>query len=292
MADLPVPDSLKPLMELRGKEMTAREAFALFCLPPRPPLARREQEVISTAKPVPFRFRGREVMAYKWGSGPVVALAHGWGARAGTMTAFVEPLVESGFSVIAPDHLGHGESEGTQCNALWVSQCWDLLAQEHGGFHGAVTHSFGSLGINLYHARGGPLSRVVHLAPFNEVLKRFLEFSAALDMNVQREAGFLSFCEDWFGSGRLASIKGEKLAPQMTAEALIMHDEEDGDIPFSDAEGLAGAWGLSTLVRTKGLGHRRIIREKNVIRQSVSFLSEGKLDAISTQLPADFGILR
>lgn len=262
--------------------MTAQEAFALFCLPPRPPLARREQEVLSAADPVPFRFRGRQVMAYKWGGGPVVALAHGWGARAGTMSAFVEPLVEAGFCVVSQDHPGHGDSEGDQCNALWVSQCWDILAQRHGGFHGAVTHSFGSLGINLFHSRGGPLKRVVHLAPFNEVIKRFLEFSSALNLTEEAESAFLNYCEGWFGPGRLASIKGERLAPHMTAEALILHDQEDGDIPFEDAEQLAHAWTGSTLVQTKGLGHRRIIRDKGVIRQAVSFLSDGKGDSISS----------
>ena len=215
-------------------------------------------------------------MAYLWGEGPLVALAHGWGARAGTMTAFVEPLVEAGFCVIAQDHPGHGDSEGDQCNALWVSQCWDILAQRHGGFHGAVTHSFGSLGINLFHSRGGPLNKVVHLAPFNEVLKRFLEFSAALDLSREAESAFLNHFEGWFGPGRLASIKGENLAPLMTAKALIFHDEEDADIPFDDAEKLANAWPGAALVQTKGLGHRRIIRDKGVVRQAVSFLSEGQ----------------
>lgn len=262
--------------------MTAEEAFTLFCLPPRPPLARREQEVVAVAQPVPFRFRGMEVKAYQWGEGPPVALAHGWGARAGTMTAFVEPLIEAGFSVIAQDHPGHGDSEGDQCNALWVSQCWDILAQRHGGFHGAITHSFGSLGINLFHSRGGPLKRVVHLAPFNEVLKRFLEFSAALDMSQEAEAAFLDRCEVWFGPGRLASIKGERLAPHMTAEALIFHDGEDGDIPFEDAASLADAWSGAALVKTNGLGHRRIIRDKNVIRQAVAFLSGCRLESDSS----------
>lgn len=211
-------------------------------------------------------------MAYKWGSGPVVALAHGWGGRAGSMTAFVEPLTEAGFTVIAQDHPGHGESEGSQCNALWVSQCWDQLSRIHGGFHGAVTHSFGSLGMNLYHSRGGPLKSVVHLAPFNEVIKRFLEFSAALDMTDEEEKGFLDYCESWFGPGRLSSIKGENLAPMMRARALVCHDEADQDIPASDGEELARAWRDAEFVLTKGLGHRRIIRDKTVISITVEAL--------------------
>lgn len=260
-------------MELRGKVMSAKEAFALFCLPPRPPLAKREQEVIDRSERIPYRFRGKEVMAYKWGVGPLVALAHGWGARAGTMTAFVDPLVEAGFSVIAQDHPGHGESLGDQCNALWVSQCWDRVSHLHGGLHGAVTHSFGSLGMNLYHARGGPLSKVVHLAPFNEVIKRFVEFSAALDMTPNQEKEFLDYCEKWFGPGRLSSIKGELLAPQMKAKALVCHDEADQDIPSSDGQSLAEAWQGAEFVLTKGLGHRRIIRDKAIISQAVQHLA-------------------
>lgn len=272
MTDRFVPESLRPLIELRGTEMSAKEAFTLFCLPPKTPLAKREQEVMSKGEKVPYRFRGRQVMAYRWGSGPVVALAHGWGGRAGSLSSFVEPLVQAGFTVLAQDHPGHGESEGSQCNALWVSQCWDQLSRLHGGLYGAVTHSFGSLGMNLYHSRGGPLKSVVHLAPFNEVVKRFLEFSAALDMTADEERAFLAYCERWFGQGRLASIKGELLAPQMSARALICHDESDQDIPAEDGMALARAWRQSKFVLTKGLGHRRIIRDKSIVSAAVKFL--------------------
>lgn len=188
------------------------------------------------------------------------------------MTAFVDPLLEAGFSVLAQDHPGHGESEGDQCNALWVSECWDIQAQKHGGFHGAITHSFGSLGINLYHSRGGELRRAVQLAPFNEVIKRFLEFSAALDFSEEEERAFLDYCDNWFGQGRLAGIKGELIAPLMKAKALIIHDEADQDIPPKDGQALASAWPEAEFVLTSGLGHRRIVRDKGVLARTIEFL--------------------
>ena len=252
--------------------MTPKEAFHLFCLPPRMPLARREEEVMERAKRVPIRHRGRQIESYLWGRGPLVVLAHGWGARAGTMTAFVDPLVEAGFSVLAQDHPGHGESEGDQCNALWVSECWDIQAYKHGPLHGAITHSFGSLGINLFHSRGGGLNKAVQLAPFNEVVKRFIEFSAALDFDEAEEAAFLSYCDTWFGPGRLANIKGELIAPLMKAEALIIHDEADQDIPPEDGQALAGAWPGAEFVLTRGLGHRRIVRDKGVLARTIDFI--------------------
>lgn len=252
--------------------MTPKEAFRLFCLPPRMPLARREEEVIAKAVRVPIRHRGKQIASYLWGEGPLIVLAHGWGARAGTMTAFVDPLVEAGFSVLGQDHPGHGESEGDQCNALWVSECWDIQSEKHGTFHGAITHSFGSLGINLFHSRGCPLNKAVQLAPFNEVVKRFYEFSAALDFTEVEERAFLAYCDAWFGTGRLQNIKGELIAPLMTAEALVFHDEADQDIPASDGEALAAAWPGGVFVLTKGLGHRRIVRDKAVLARTIEFM--------------------
>ncbi len=188
------------------------------------------------------------------------------------MTAFVDPLLKAGFSVLSQDHPGHGESDGDQCNALWVSECWDLQAEVHGPFYGAITHSFGSLGINLFHSRGGVLEKAVQLAPFNEVVKRFLEFSAALDFDSEEEKAFLDYCDAWFGRGRLEGIKGELLAPTMNARALVFHDEADQDVPHTDGMALASAWPQGDFVLTRGLGHRRIIRDKSVAAKAVEFL--------------------
>ena len=46
------------------------------------------------------------------GEGPLVLLLHGVGLRAEAWGAQIDALVAAGFSVIAPDMLGHGGSDG------------------------------------------------------------------------------------------------------------------------------------------------------------------------------------
>src|SRR5262245_31924667 len=55
---------------------------------------------------------GERLAAWRWGEGPAVLLAHGWGGRGGQLRAFVAPLVDAGFQVVAHDAPGHGASPG------------------------------------------------------------------------------------------------------------------------------------------------------------------------------------
>jgi pimeloyl-ACP methyl ester carboxylesterase len=71
----------------------------------------------------------------------------------------------------------------------------------------------------------------------------------------------------------LESISGDRIAPKQTAEALIIHDEEDNEILIYQAEALAAAWPKNQFVRTTGLGHRRIIRSGEIIRQVAEFVT-------------------
>ena len=64
---------------------------------------------------------------------------------------------------------------------------------------------------------------------------------------------------------RLVYDGAEQLGP------LVFHDERDPDVPMTDGEmlELLGAEFRST----SGLGHRRILRNQNVIEGAVSYLA-------------------
>ena len=55
---------------------------------------------------------------------------------------------------------------------------------------------------------------------------------------------------------------------------LIIHDEEDKEISISDSECLVKTWNWAELVKTKGLGHRRILYDKMVLQKVVGFIKE------------------
>jgi len=52
-----------------------------------------------------------------------------------------------------------------------------------------------------------------------------------------------------------------------------MRDPEDRDVPFDHGSGVAGAWPGARLSRLHGLGHRRLLRDPEVIAESVGFIT-------------------
>lgn len=270
-----IPQSLRGLSEALERIPSPREAFLEFCTPNRIGIARREAEVMATARQFTVDNSGVETVCHAWGSGPAVLVAHGWNARAATMTAFVEPLVASGFQVVIPDHPAHGDSKGDTCNGFQVSQGLEKIAGEVGGFVGAVTHSFGSIGVNLFLHHGNSLPRVVHIAPFCSIIRRFYEFARAVGLPEEGVREFMRVSNEFFGDGKLDAMDGSLIAPAFAeTRALIIHDEGDQDIPVGEGQALAGHWPGAQLLLTQGLGHLRIIRDRATIARSVAFLAQ------------------
>jgi pimeloyl-ACP methyl ester carboxylesterase len=64
-----------------------------------------------------------------------------------------------------------------------------------------------------------------------------------------------------------------KVAPNMRTPLLLVHDQDDREVPFACGEAIAESWPGATLIRTQGLGHRRILRDPKVIEQAVRFVA-------------------
>ena len=63
---------------------------------------------------------------------------------------------------------------------------------------------------------------------------------------------------------------------------LVVHDREDVTVPYDDGAAIAAAWPGAELVTTTGLGHRDIVRDREVVARAVAFLyANGRLFGIS-----------
>jgi len=60
----------------------------------------------------------------------------------------------------------------------------------------------------------------------------------------------------------------------LTCKGLVIHDEDDIDISWRSGEEIATAWPGATFIKTKGLGHRRIIHDNDVINHIIKFITE------------------
>ena len=64
------------------------------------------------------------------------------------------------------------------------------------------------------------------------------------------------------------------IARTLSARALLLHDRKDEEVPFVHVEEIAAAWPDARLVPTAGLGHRGLLRDPEVVRETVAFLRE------------------
>jgi pimeloyl-ACP methyl ester carboxylesterase len=67
-------------------------------------------------------------------------------------------------------------------------------------------------------------------------------------------------------------LQAHNFAPRIARPALIVHDVEDREVPWSEGERYARFWSDSRLLSTRGLGHNRIVDDAGVIAAAIRFL--------------------
>jgi len=269
---------------LLSEDLGTSLAERLFTSPRRHRRPDRERPVLASGWRFPIdvalrsphaRGQHRRMTAWRWGHGPTVLLVHGWEGRGSQLGAFVEPLVRAGLSVVAFDAPGHGDSPGRRLYLTDLADCVVDAARAVGPLHGLVAHSFGAAAALLAHRRGGvDARRNVMIAPnvlVDDTVARFAR-AVALDDGDRAtlEHQLASHC-----GLTVDALRIEQLVGTRDAALLVVHDRADREIPFAHGERLAATWREATLRATEGLGHRRILRDDEVIREVVAFVGHG-----------------
>ncbi len=269
---------------LVADSLGANLAERLFTSPDRHARPAREKKILASGNRFTIdvllrspRWAGARtpVAAWRWGVGPTVLLVHGWEGRGSQLGALVEPLVAAGLSVAAFDAPAHGDSPG---NRLYLTDHADAIidvAAAVGPLHAIVAHSFGAAATLLAHPRGGvDAPRNVMLAPnvlIDDAVKRFAEL-VALDDDERGSAE--SNLAEHTGID-IQALRIDRLIGARDASMLVIHDLEDREVPVIHGERLAALWPQARLIETQGLGHRRILRDPEVIEQAVEAVRVG-----------------
>ncbi|MER5963848.1 alpha/beta hydrolase [Streptomyces sp. NPDC002057] len=256
-----------------------RWAFHLFVRPlGRARVKPGERALLATARTGHLRVRGQDVVTYAWGDGSrPVLLVHGWSSRASRLTAFAEALLARGYSPVAFDAPGHGDSPGRATNILEYREIIRELHARHGDFDAVVAHSFGVLA-SLFALRDGVRTeRFVGLGGVGSFDLLLAGFQAGLGLDDRVVRCMRDHVErrlapgepgvwDRFGADRDPGALG--------APVLLFHDENDDMVPPAQSRLLARAHGdRARLVATRGLGHRRVLLDPAVVAEAMEFLT-------------------
>jgi pimeloyl-ACP methyl ester carboxylesterase len=253
-----------------------RLAARMFLNPRRHSTPRRETKWLRRSERRQFQVENHSIATYWWGEGPIVLLLHGWEGRGSQMGAFVAPLVEAGYRVVAVDLPAHGNSSGHSTDGFTCGRVVHALCDQLGVIHGVVAHSFGGSSVLLAMAGGLEIERVVLISPGVKGDTFFTGFAKIIGLSeggtdeLRRVIHQRFIHEDW--SVFTPRNLGQVLAAQSGA-ALIVHDYDDVEVSHSESVELARWSQGARLLSTRGVGHRRILRSRPVIRSVAAFIA-------------------
>lgn len=208
---------------------------------------------------------GERLATWSFGSGPTILLVHGWNGHAAQLRAFVQPLVDAGYRVVAFDQPAHGRSTGTRAHVLDFARAVEAIAAREKPV-AIVAHSLGATGAALAVARGTRVRRLALLAPPAEV--PFFVRAAAQRMGVSREvaAEMLELVAQELGDLDALDLRRVSLRAD---DVLVMHDPEDREVPFEHGRAIAERHGR--LEAPFGAGHRGMLRDPQLVARIVAF---------------------
>ncbi|MCB1446597.1 MAG: alpha/beta fold hydrolase [Rhizobiaceae bacterium] len=205
-------------------------------------------------------------------------VVHGWGSRVDYMQGLIEGLRRTGAHVVGLDLPGHGGSTGRILTVPSAVEAIDAAWRQFGPFDAVVGHSFGGFVAALSAAgpedwigRHGPRRLVLIASPVaaEHVFSQYsghMGFSRrvkrALGDEVLRIAGR---SVDFFCAGRM-------LAARRDLPVLVLHAEDDKEVPARAARLYAAAGPHVRLEWLNGLGHRRIVNSPRTIDAITKFL--------------------
>jgi pimeloyl-ACP methyl ester carboxylesterase len=270
--------------------LAARAGERLFMSPPRPPAPAREREALRGWERIQVRTRRGTLAAWRRGLGPAVLLVHGWGGRGGQLAPIGEALAAAGCAPVLFDAPGHGASPGRTSSVIHVADALEDVARGVGA-RAAVGHSVGGAALAFAAARGLRLDAAVVVGAPRSPAEFFHAFGDALGLDPRLRARIRGRIESRVGI-EMDELDVVRRAPDLDGRApplLVLHDRGDAEVPHTDAEAYAEVWPGARLVSTEGLGHRRILRDGEVIARAVGFVVERLPRCACGRLAASFG---
>ncbi len=206
--------------------------------------------------------------------GPVALLVHGWGGHARQLLPLAESLRQQGLRPVLLEMPAHGRSDGSVSNlpqfARAIEYAVGRLQQDGHAVRLLAAHSLGGNAAAFAASRGLPVERLVLLAPpaspreytryFAHVFGLSEATRAAMQKRIESREGIL-----------MPQFEPAAVGPRIRMPTLVVHDEQDTINRFADGQAFAHAIRGAELVATRGLGHRKILKDAGVVGRVALF---------------------
>ncbi|MCU0432322.1 MAG: alpha/beta hydrolase [Bacteroidia bacterium] len=250
-------------------EKASWRVLMLFATPRVRKSRERETEALALARAEDVDINGKRIRMYTWGSGtPTVLLMHGWEGRAGNMGGIATALQGKGYTCMAFDAPAHGDSDGKRSTLFAYSEVMAGMLARFPQITAVISHSFGSAA-SIYTLARHPhqVARLAMLSTPDRLLDAFNEFYALLKIKPRQQERVYRVFEKHFHYKAGDLQVSRDAARTNVTQAILLHDRNDSQIPFSNAEKVKAAWPALKLIPLQDVGHYRMIWNEEVIEQ-------------------------
>jgi pimeloyl-ACP methyl ester carboxylesterase len=190
------------------------------------------------------------------------------------MEGFVAPLAARGFRVVWFDQPGHGESGKGPVGLPDFVRTIEAIDRLHGPFHAAIGHSLGAAALGIALRRGTRFDRIIFVSSPASMTEYAKTFARVLGIAPWVRERMRLRLERRYGMPFAEIDRIDDLA-RLTLPALFVHDAGDREVAFENAQRLSGLMPNARVLRTYGLGHRRLLREPGVVAAISDFVKGG-----------------
>ena len=252
----------------------AEKAFDLFCTP-QYRNRKKLPPIFEKAEKISFEFEGYKIQGYRWNH-PMekkLLILHGFESSVINFDRYVQPLIKAGYEVLAFDAPAHGRSSGKQITVVTYKNFVLHIYKNYGPIKNFIAHSFGGLALSMAieELPNDEEAQIVMIAPATESTTAIDSFFSVLQLNGTVRKQFDQIIET-LGGHKPEWFSIRRVAENLKAKVLWLHDKDDRMTPLSDVEPIMKKnYPNFHFVISEGFGHRRIYRENNSYREVLKF---------------------
>lgn len=251
-----------------------RLAARVFCTPLPTKLAVRHLRPPAGVRIESLPFERASFTLYHWPApedAPQLLMTHGWGGWGLQMAPLAEALSAAGWAVVVIDQPAHGRSAAWSSTLPQFVRALGYAAARLGRVEAMVGHSMGGAAACIAAANGLALRKLALVSAPVSMLQAARDYAAAFGLRDSVRAGMVAYLEAREGMV-FERMGAGHTAPKIAAPTLVVHDHDDGTVPYAAAQTLMQALPDARLHSTRGLGHRRVLKDADVIRAVSAFV--------------------
>lgn len=264
-------------ISLLSKKRAAEKTFELFCTPYSGKPKRKEPPMFHQAEKIVCNFEKLKLRGWRWtpknNNGKKILLAHGFDSCSYKFDNYIQPLMQEGFIVIAFDAPAHGLSDGKTADAWLYRNSIIEIDKQFGNFYCIITHSFGGLSASLAAEIMPQLQKLILIAPATETQTAIDNFFKIVSFGNEIKKELENYIVT-LNHLPINYYSVTRSVQNIKAKVLWIHDKNDWICPYKDVEPAINMHLPNTeFYITKGLGHNKIYRNKEVVNRVIQFLN-------------------